>query len=70
MVAWTDSSLDEGLFSTVRMRISPADSELADRFAADDMPVSVCLDFVESPPPADLRDGGTGIDAGFHPHDW
>jgi hypothetical protein len=35
----------------VGMRIGPADSELADGFAADDAPVSVFLDFVESPHP-------------------
>jgi hypothetical protein len=44
MVAWTDSLLDERLFST-------ADSELTDRFTAYDAPVSVFLDFVETPHP-------------------
>lgn len=35
----------------VGMRISPTDSELADGFAADDAPVPVLFDFVESPHP-------------------
>ena len=33
----------------VGMRISPADSEVVDRFAADGAPVSLFLDLVESP---------------------
>ncbi|MDL0145246.1 hypothetical protein [Halobacterium salinarum] len=51
MVAWTDSSLNERLFRMVGMRISSTNFEPPDRFAADDPPVAVFLDFVESPHP-------------------